>query len=97
MPFYWVVLNWILLKENQMNYWQDEKTAEYNRQRILDEVEQLRLERLALKSRVYRPGLFERTMFKFANWMISSGKQLRKRYEIPSANCNKAPSESFAH
>jgi|RhiMetStandDraft_8_1073273.scaffolds.fasta_scaffold11345_2 hypothetical protein len=97
MPFYWVVLNWILLKENQMNYWQDEKTAEYNRQRIWDEVEQIRLEKLALKSRVYRPGLFERTMFNFANWMISSGKQLRKRYEVPSTNCNKTPSESFAH
>ena len=80
-----------------MNYWQDEKTAEYNRQRILEEVEQLRLEKLALKSRVYRPGLVERTMFNFANWMISSGKQLRKRYEVPSTNCNKAPSKSFAH
>ena len=80
-----------------MNYWQDEKTAEYNRQRIWDEVEQIRLEKLALKSRVYRPGLFERTMFNFANWMISSGKQLRKRYEVPSKNCTKTPSESFAH
>lgn len=79
-----------------MKYWQDEKTAEYNRQRILEEVQQIRLERAALKSRVYHPGLFERTMFNFANWMISTGKQLRKRYEIP-ANCNKGPSESFAH
>ena len=79
-----------------MNYWQDEKAAEYNRQRILEEVEQIRLERLALKSRVYRPGLFERTMFNFANWMIASGKQLRKRYEVPTTNCNKTPSRSFA-
>ena len=80
-----------------MNYWQDEKTAEYNRQRILEEVQQIRLERAALRSRVYRPGLFTRTMFGFANWMISTGKYLRKRYEVPSANCNQAPSESFAH
>lgn len=79
-----------------MNYWQDEKTAEYNRQRILEEVEQIRLERAALKSRVYRPGLFERTMFNFANWMISTGKQLRTRYEVPSTNCNQTTSESFA-
>lgn len=79
-----------------MKYWQDEKTAEYNRQRILDEVEQIRLEKLALKSHVYRPGLFARTMFSFANWMISTGKQLRKRYEVPSTNCNTTPSESFA-
>ena len=80
-----------------MNYWQHEKTAEYNRQRILDEVNQMRLEKAALKSRVYRPGLFERTMFNVANWMISTGKHLRKRYEVPSANCNKTPSGSFAH
>ena len=79
-----------------MNYWQDEKTAEYNRQRILDEVAQIRLEKLALKSRVHRPGLFERTMFNLANWMISSGKQLRKRYEVHSTNCNETPSGSFA-
>ena len=79
-----------------MKYWQDEKTAEYNRQRILEEVEQIRLEKLALKSHVYRPGWFARTMFNFANWMISTGKQLRKRYEVPSTNGNKTPSESFA-
>lgn len=80
-----------------MNPWNDEKTAEYNRQRILDEVKQIRLERIALKSRVYRPGLFERTMFNFANWMISTGKKLRKRYEVPAVNCNNSPTGSFAH
>ncbi len=79
-----------------MNYFQDEYTAEYKRQRILSEVKQIHLEKLALKSRVYRPGLFERTMFNFANWMISTGRQLRKRYEIPSVDCNKSPSGSFA-
>jgi len=79
-----------------MNYFQDEYTAEYNRQRILEEVKQINLEKLALKSRVYRPGLFERTMFNFANWMVSTGKQLRKRYEIPSVDCSNSPSQNFA-
>jgi hypothetical protein len=79
-----------------MNYFQDEYTAEYNRQRILDEVKQIHLEKLALKSRVYHPGLFERTMFNFANWMIATGRQLRKRYEIPTADCSQSPSGSFA-
>lgn len=79
-----------------MNYFQDEYTAEYNRQRILDEVKQIHLGKLALKSRVYRPGLFERTMLNFANWMVSTGKQLRKRYEIPSVDCNNSPSRNFA-
>ena len=80
-----------------MNNWQNEFMAEYHRQRILEEVEQIRLERLALKSRVYRPRFFERTMFNFANWMIVTGKQLRKRYEVPAVNCNNPPTGSFAH
>ena len=86
-----------------MNNWQDEFMAEYRRQQILEEVAQIRLEKLALKSRVYRPGLFARTMFNFANWMISTGKQLRKRYtrsspmdEMPVAHCSHPPTGSFA-
>ena len=79
-----------------MNHWHDEFMAEYHRQEILDQVEQIRLEKIAVRSRVYRPGLFERTMFNFANWMISTGKQLRKRYEIPTAN-GQTQSKRFAH
>ena len=79
-----------------MNNWHDEFMAEYHRQQILKEVDQIRLERLALQSLIYRPGLFERSMFSFANWMISTGKQLRRRYEIPSVDCSTSPSGSFA-
>jgi len=78
-----------------MNNWQNEYLVEYHRQEILEEIEQIRLEDLAIQARVYRPRFFARTMFSFANWMISTGKQLRKRYEIPAVNCNKT--ESFAH
>ena len=80
-----------------MNHFQDELTAAYNRQRISEELRRIRLERLALSSRPYKPGRFERAMFNFANWMISTGKQLRKRYEVPAVNCNKSPSKGFAH
>ena len=80
-----------------MNIFQDETTAEYNRQRIQTEFEQIRLERLARKSRVYHPGRFERLMFNFANWMITTGKQLRKRYEIPEVKRVNPPSKRFAH
>ena len=80
-----------------MNYLQHEQTAEYNRQRIDEEIKQIRFEQLALKSRPYKPGRFTRIMFNFANWMISTGKQLRKRYEIPVTNCNNSPSKGFAH
>jgi hypothetical protein len=94
-----------------MNNWQDEFMAEYRRLELLQEAEQIRLERLALRSRVDRPGLFERTMCRFANWMISTGKQLRRRYtrsspvdtrsspadEIPAVPCSQPPTGSFAH
>ena len=78
-----------------MKHWEDEFNAEYQRLQIAEEFRQIRLERSSLGSRLYRPGLFARTMFNFANWMISTGKTLRKRYEIPAVNCGKT--ESFAH
>ncbi|HUF00324.1 MAG TPA: hypothetical protein VMN99_13785 [Anaerolineales bacterium] len=80
-----------------MNNWTNEYMAEYHRQDILDEVAQIRLEKLAVRSRVYRPGWFERSIFNFANWMIATGKQLRKRYEVPTVDCGKAPTGSFVH
>jgi len=79
-----------------MNTFLDEQTAEYNRQRILDEVKQIQLEKLALGSQIYHPGIFERTMFKLANWMIATGKHLRQRYEIPQVNCNHTPAGNLA-
>lgn len=66
-----------------MNSWPNESMAECHRRRILEEVKQIHLENLALKSRVYRPLVFGRAIFNFGNWLISTGKQLRKRYEIP--------------
>ncbi len=78
-----------------MNNWHDDFMAEYHRQDILQEAEQIRLEKIGLKFRVYRPGFFERTMFNFANWMISTGKRLRRRYEVPCVDCP-APTGSYA-
>ena len=85
-----------------MNHWHNEFMAEYHRQDILKEAEHIRLEGIAVKARVYRPGFFARTMFNFANWMISTGQQLRKRYtrsslvdEVPCVDCP-APTGSFA-
>ena len=80
-----------------MNNWHNEFMAEYHRQDILKQAEHIHLENLVVKSRVYRPGLFARTMFNFANWMISTGKQLRARYEVPAVNCSNSTSGSFAN
>ena len=80
-----------------MNHYLDEWTAEYNRQRIHEEFEQIRLEQLAIKSQVYRPGRFEKLMVNFANWLISIGKRLRQRYEDPTVNPKHSSSKGFAH
>ena len=78
-----------------MNNWHIEFMAEYDRQHILEEADKIRFEIMATRSRVYRPGLFERTMFHFANWMISTGNRLRKRYEVPTVHCSQSPTHSF--
>ena len=79
-----------------MNHWHTEKMAEFHRQDIINDVEQTRLVNLATQSRAYRPGLFTRTMHSFAVWMITTGKELHKRYELPTANSHHSPSKSFA-
>jgi len=78
-----------------MNNWHTEYMAEYRRQQILEDVEHIRLENSTRSVHPYRPSLFTRTMYNLANWMIHTGKELRKRYEIPAVNCNKTG--SFAH
>lgn len=65
-----------------MNNWPYEFTAEYHRERILEEVEQIRLEKLAEKSRRGRPKAFGRFLLHIGDWMISIGKQLHQRYEV---------------
>lgn len=80
-----------------MNNWQNEFMAEYHRQEILKEVEQIRSEELALQvCSTDHSQLFERIMFNFANWMISTGKQLHKRYEA-AVICSNSPTRSFAN
>ncbi|HMB21605.1 MAG: hypothetical protein ACM33V_07535 [Chloroflexota bacterium] len=66
-----------------MNNWQSEFLAEYDRQRILQEVEQIRLEKLAAQP---RPRLFARIMANIGNWMVGTGRKLTKRYEVPVAH-----------
>ena len=79
-----------------MNNWHNEFMAEYHRQDLLKDGEQIRQANPGIKSRVYHPNMFTRAMFNFANWMIVTGKQLRKRYEIPVVNCSQKRSGNFA-
>ncbi len=67
-----------------MNNWQNDFLAEDHRQCILKEVEHIRLEKLALQSQ-HCPPFFARAMAGFGSWMMSTGKQLRERYEVSAA------------
>ena len=72
-----------------MNFYQDELTAQYNRQRVKEEFEQIRLD-------VHKPNIFTHIMHSVAGWMIKTGKELHTRYEIPTPHHHTAPSSSFA-
>lgn len=76
---------------NHLHYEQYGKIDESYRQRMVAEFQ---AERLVQQYHVYHPGIFEKAMFKLANWMISAGKQLRRRYEIPPANCSQTTSRN---
>ncbi|MEW6029745.1 MAG: hypothetical protein ACOYZ8_00690 [Chloroflexota bacterium] len=79
-----------------MNNWHTEFMAEYQRQRIRREMQRIRLEEEAGRAPIYRPGWMAYRMYDLANWMIATGKQLRRRYEIPAAQCPPASNRSFA-
>lgn len=70
-----------------------EYLVELHRREILDETERAHADEF----RPYRPGLFAHAMFDLANWMIHTGKQLRRRYEIPTTACSQPARGSFAH
>ena len=79
-----------------MNYYQDELTAQYNRQRIREDFDQIHLEKHAAKVRVRRASLFTQAMHSFSTWMISAGKELHERYELPTAHSHGSRSGYFA-
>jgi hypothetical protein len=80
-----------------MNHHQDELTAQYNRQRIREDFDQIRLEQHAARARVRRQGLFTQTMHSLSTWMISAGRKLHERYELPAPHSHRTRPGSFAH
>lgn len=79
-----------------MNYHQEELTAQYNRQRVREDANLIRLENAA-QAKAHRTSLFTMTMHHISMWMISTGKNLHKRYDLPVTHSHRPPSESFAH
>jgi hypothetical protein len=80
-----------------MNYHQDELTAQYNRQRVREDANLIRLENRAAHAKADHASLFTMTMHHISIWMISTGKNLHKRYDLPVTHSHRSPSGSFAH
>ena len=68
---------------NHLQYEQYKQIDESYRQRMVAE---LQAEKLVQQYRIYHPGIFEKGMFKLAIWIISVGKRLYRRYEIPATS-----------
>lgn len=75
-----------------MNHWLTEYAAEARRIEILAQLEQIRLARQA---RAPRPALYNRSMLRLADWMISAGRDLRCRYGLRSVDCNRPAAGSL--
>jgi hypothetical protein len=79
-----------------MYNWHAEYTAKHERKQILNDMQKIRLEEQAFSLSLNRPGWFGRVMFWFGNWMVSTGKNIRHRYEAPSIKCQNSANGSFA-
>ena len=80
-----------------MNYHDYEINGEYNRQRIVSEIDQIRLEEFALdalKAKALPKG--QPIIVRLANWLIAEGMQLRKQFETHSRRHKHFPSSHIA-
>ena len=81
-----------------MNPLMEEYTLEEHRKDLARELEDIRLQKLALKSKKYRPSLFTHGMQRFGQWLIVRGEKMVKRYEVPSNSTkSKSSKHRFAH
>lgn len=78
-----------------MNYWNIDAMTEQRRRQVLKDMQQIRLEELA-EVQVRRHSWFERLMYGFGEWMITSGKRIRSRYETPCVSGRHIPTGGLA-
>ena len=66
-----------------MDQWSLEIMAELHRKRLVQSMDEIRLEQEAERANPFHPGRFARTMVFVSLWMIAFGEQLHKRYAGP--------------
>ena len=79
-----------------MNYTHLEIMAELNRQRIHDEIADIRIQEEATLHDSNRVDLFSSALFRLANWMVAAGTTLRQRYEKACLECPQPGSGNLA-
>jgi len=67
-----------------MNPLLEEYLAEERRRDITKELIDIHLQEHALRSTVYRPNLFSRSMQGLGQWLIVRGEKMVTRYEVPA-------------
>lgn len=80
-----------------MNNGMNEYLLEEHRKDIQRDMQQIHLERKALRGRVFHPNAFTRSMEALGKWLITRGELLVKRYESPKKRCGHAGQNSYAH
>ena len=75
----------------------DEYVLEERFQDIQRDVQQMRLEKQALRGKVFQPNAFTRSMETLGKWLIARGELLVKRYETPKKRCQHSSQKSYAH
>jgi hypothetical protein len=79
-----------------MNPFMEEYSLEEHRKDITRELDDIRLQDLALENQAHRPRLFSNTMQRLGQWLIVRGEKMVKHYEVPS-NSKKSSKHKFAH
>jgi hypothetical protein len=64
----------------------EQNLAEEHRKDIIREFTDIRLQELALKSKVSHPNWFAHTMQKLGQWLMARGEKMVKHYEFPASS-----------
>lgn len=79
-----------------MDFWNIDLVAEARRTAIRREMDQIHLEEQALSALPARGRWMGRGMVRLADWMISTGRDLRCRYDFESVDCGRTVSSGLA-
>jgi hypothetical protein len=69
-----------------MNSFMEQNLAEEHRKDIIREFSDIRLQELALKSKVSHPNWFTHIMQKLGQWLMARGEKMAKHYEFPASS-----------